>query len=257
MKTFRALRNGIMFVAGLIALTSCEESSDNIVINFGDSYNFTYDEKGSWDKVYDLNTGFFNCDFMSFSHEATATDWGGYIYYAWRGFCPSKSTDNHDYSDGDWTSNQWGAITGRGVDGAHDGYLLSFWDTAESTNTVPENPSCCIKCGNFNPEKVYITNSAWGYYAMKNGSAFNKKFEEGDKCTIHIYGMRNGHITGKIDVLLANGVEILNTWKSVDLNPLGDNIDMIYFQMSSTDSGTWGMNNPTYFCIDNFEYSMN
>ena len=101
-----------------------------------------------------------------------------------------------------------------------------------------------------------MTNSAWGYYAMKNGSAFNKQFADGDKCTLHIYGVRGSVISGKVEVSLADGANILNTWKRVDLDPLGDDVDMIYFQITSTDTGAWGMNNPAFFCLDNLKVDL-
>ena len=42
----------------------------------------------------------------------------------------------------------------------------------------------------------------------------------------------------------------------MNLAPLGTQIDMIYFQMTSSDTGAWGMNNPAYFCLDNLEIDL-
>ena len=44
-------------------------------------------------------------------------------------------------------------------------------------------------------------------------------------------------------------MDILNTWKKVDLSELGY-VTSIGFSVSSTDTGDWGMNTPAYFCID-------
>lgn len=258
MKTFKNLCNGACLALMVVAMTACDENADNLIVNFDESPNVIYDDKGCWTEVYNTAVDAISFDGVSFSHQATATEWGGYTYYSWNGFCPSKSTDNMDYADGDWTSNQWGSITGGGFGGAGDAYILGFWEASEDTSTRPTTPVCFIDYGGgaFNPEEVYVTNSAWGYYAMKNGSAFNKKFGEGDKCTLHIYGVRGGFITGKVDVLLADGTNILNKWKRIDLEPLGDAIDMIYFQVTSTDTGAWGMNNPAFFCLDNLEIDL-
>ena len=258
MKTFRIMRNGAMMLVAVTALTACSDDDSLLRVDLNDAANISYDAKGAWDKVYDTNVGNFEVDGVTFSHKASATEWGGYTYYSWYGFCPSKSTDNKDYGDGDWTSNQWGSITGGGVSGAGDSYFLGFWNSSEDTNTRPTTPACFISYGGgaFDPEEVYVTNSAWGYYSMKNGSAFNKQFDVGDKCTLHIYGVRGGFISGKVDVLLADGANILNKWQRVDLDSLGDNVDMIYFQVTSTDTGAWGMNNPAFFCLDNLKIDL-
>ena len=260
MKTLVYLRNLVMVSLIASAIVSCSDDdvNDNLILSFDES-GITYDAKGCWDKVYDTSEFSFNVDGVIFSHEASAFDWGGYAYYSWYGFCPTKSTDNNDYGDGDWTSNQWGSITGGGLSGAGDAYLLGFWNSSEDINILPLSPACSIKYagGAFDPEEVYVTNSAWGYYSMKNGSAFNKQFSDGDWCILHIYGVRAGLITGKVDVYLDNGTDILNTWKRIDLDPLGDSVEMIYFQVTSSDTGVYGMNNPAYFCLDNLEIDIN
>ena len=48
---------------------------------------------------------------------------------------------------------------------------------------------------------------------------------------------------------IAEGMNILKEWKKVDLTSLGK-VKKIVFTMSSTDSGQWGINTPTYFCLD-------
>lgn len=262
MKKFRFLRNGALLALALCATTACNEDEDFydvINIDFSSMPNISFNDEGYWEGAYDTTATEFSVNEVTFSHQASATEWGGYTYYSWYGFCPSKVIDNADYSNGDWTPHQWGAITGGGLSGAGDPYILGFWNSSESSDSIPGAPACCIshKGGAFSPKEVYITNSAWGYYSIKNGSAFNKKFEEGDWCTLHIYGVKNGEISGNVNVSLANGTEILNSWKSVDLTPLGNNIDMIYFQITSSDTGSWGMNNPAFFCLDNLSIDIN
>lgn len=272
MKTFRLLGNlGIascLVMSMCVTLSSCSDDEedepqpvgtgqqggseeDDIVLDVT-SAGLNYGENGAWSSVYDTETGNFNVQDFSFSHLATASEWDGYVYYAWKGFCPTVSVDNADHSDGYWTDYQWGAITGGGYDGAGKAYVLGMWDVYESLETLPDVPSCAIsyKSGAvFDPEEIYVTNSAWGYYGMKNGSAYNKAFGEGDWCKLYIRGSKDGVITGTVEVSLAQGTDILNTWKRVDLEALGD-VDMVYFQMASSDTGQWGMNNPAYFCLD-------
>ncbi len=264
MKIFNFLCNGAILALALCSITACSDDScddfyDVIKIDFSTMPNIPFNEEGYWEGVYDTTTTKFTINEITFSHQASATEWEGYTYYSWYGFCPSKVTDNTDYSNSDWTSHQWGAITGSGLSGTNDPYILGFWNSSERTDSIPETPACHItyEGGAFTPKEIYITNSAWGYYAMKNGSAFNKQFCENDWCILHIYGVKNKEITGNVNVPLANGSEILNTWKCVDLTPLGNNIEMIYFQITSSDTGSWGMNNPAFFCLDNFTITIN
>lgn len=253
MKTFRLLRNGAMALLAVATMTACSDDDDNdsLIINVEDAVGITFNEDGYWDKVYDASTAGFDVNGMTFSHVGSATEWAGVTYYSWYGFCPTKSTDNNDYTGGDWISHQWGAITGGGVSGSGSSYILGFWNSSESTDRVPMEPACSITYSGktFNPEEIYVTNSAYAYYSLKNGSAYNKQFAAGDWCILHIYGVKGGVVTGKVEVYLANGSDILNTWKKVDLEPLGDVVDMIYFQITSSDTGDWGMNNPAYFCL--------
>jgi hypothetical protein len=50
--------------------------------------------------------------------------------------------------------------------------------------------------------------------------------------------------------LAANGVYI-DKWTYVDLTEFGK-VDAIFFTLTSSDNGDYGMNTPAYFCMDNF-----
>ena len=45
---------------------------------------------------------------------------------------------------------------------------------------------------------------------------------------------------------------ILGAWQLVDLRPLGRVVGL-FFDLSSTDEGDWGMNTPAYFALDNLD----
>lgn len=259
MKTFRLARNGAFTALALLAMTACsdDDGDNSLVIDF-QSENISFNDQGYWEDCYDTAVKGFEIDGFTFSHQATATEWGGYVYYSWHGFCPSRSRDNTDHTaDWSWVENQWGAITGGGLSGADDTYLLGCWSTGEDLTAVPAEPVNAITYGGnvFDPDEIYVTNSAYGYYVMKNGSAYSKVFAAGDWCILHIIGARDGVETGRVDVYLADGEKMLTDWTLIDLDPLGD-VDMIYFQMTSSDTGQWGMNNPAYFCLDGLEIDM-
>jgi viroplasmin and RNaseH domain-containing protein len=101
---------------------------------------------------------------------------------------------------------------------------------------------------------MYVTNSTYAYFSMKNGDQFAKKFGAGDWFKLAIKGKdAAGNDTQALEVYLAdfrNGKsELLNQWKWVDLMGLGA-VKSIHFELSSTDNGDWGMNTPSYFCLD-------
>ncbi len=262
MKTFRFFGQSVMAVALTLSMSACSDDDNDdddidIVFNASD-YVIDYADNGAWTGVYDVNVGDIQLGDFTFTHEASSYEWGGEAYYSYKGFCPTRSTDNVDHVDDGWVDYQWCAITGGGVSGKGTPYMLACWSVDEIANVGAANAALCITYGNgaFDPEEVYVTNSAWGYYGVKDGTDFNRAFEEGDWFKLHIIGERNGVETGRVEVLLADGKDILDDWKCVDLDALGDEVDAIYFQMSSSDTGQWGMNTPGYFCLDRLKIEL-
>ncbi len=256
MKTFRLVRNCAMTLVVAMALTGCSDDDepeiyDDLVVSF-DSSAISYNADGYWSDCYNVGATGLSVDGLFFSHVASVTsyEWDGeiYSYSVWCGFCPSKSTDTADYSLDDWTLHQWNSITGGGVSGSSDPYLVGFWDVSEESD--PAEPALSITYGGkqFRPKEIYVTNNTYGYYSLKNGTAYNTAFAAGDYFTLRVYGSLNGSTVSYVDVSLAEGADILSSWERVDLSALGT-VDMIYFQMISSDTGIWGMNNPAYFCL--------
>lgn len=261
MKTLRLIGKGALCVLIASIMASCDdddEGVDDVVFNMS-NYAVEYDNNDAWAEVYNVNVGDLVLGDFTFSHNASGFEWDGVTYYSYTGFCPSRSSDNLDHSGEDWIAYQWGAITGGGLAGTGTPYMLACWSTSEDVVSVPEVPSLAVVYKNgavFDPDEVYVTNSAYGYYGMKNGTYYSKVFGADDWCKLHIVGALNGVETGRVEVLLADGTNILNTWKEVDLDALGESVDMIYFQMTSSDSGQYGMNNPAYFCLDRLKIEL-
>lgn len=253
MKKFQLFRLGAIALA-MATLTACSDDDDNedmttVTLTATDA---TYNTDGYWADCYDTSVTSLTLDGFTLSH--SATDWGGGIV-SWNGFCPSKATDTTDYTtQGTWTLHQWSSITGSG-DG-DDTYIVAFWSASESTSDVPETPTLGItfEGKKFKPVSIDITNSTYGYYSMKTGSAFNKAFTAEDWCKVIIIGYDKASATetGRTEMYLARDGQLLDSWQNVNLSPLGE-VDEIYFQMQSSDSGQWGMNNAAYFCIDNLK----
>ena len=110
----------------------------------------------------------------------------------------------------------------------------------------------------------YITNNTYAYNSMRDGDGFSKKFGgatgvDDDWFRLTVKGIKNGQVqTDSVDFYLADFRDqnsandyIVKDWQWVDLTSIGD-VDTIMFRLQSTDTGTFGMNTPAYFCMDNF-----
>ena len=109
---------------------------------------------------------------------------------------------------------------------------------------------------------LYLTNSTYTYYSMRDGDAFAKKFggetgEDPDFFKVTFRKMKDGVMgSDSVEFFLAdyrsnNSSEdyLVDEWVWVDLSVLGE-ADSLLAELSSSDIGSFGMNTPAYFCID-------
>ena len=166
---------------------------------------------------------------------------------------PSRCQDNADYSAGNWLDHQFAAMPKGGLSGVGTPYFVAYWDSYSDSETDHTLAVKSVDDLTFVPQHMYVTNTSYVYYAIKNGTSWSKKFEPGDKFTLIVHGVLNGEEVSSVAVDLANYTEssttLLDTWTMVDLKPLGE-VSSIYFTFESTDSGQWGINTPTYVAID-------
>jgi hypothetical protein len=114
----------------------------------------------------------------------------------------------------------------------------------------------------------FIANSTYAYNSMRDGDTWAKKFggttgNDPDWFKVQIKGFRSGALTAdSVDVYLADfrpagtaNDSILKTWRWVNLVPLGG-VDSLQFTLSSSDTGSFGMNTPAYFCMDDLTINM-
>lgn len=110
----------------------------------------------------------------------------------------------------------------------------------------------------------YITNGTYAALSMRDGDSFAKKFggasgDEPDWFKLTVKKWLNGVMADDsvefylADYRFVNNAQdyIVNTWQWVNLISLG-NVDSLLFTLSSSDVGAFGMNTPSFFCIDNF-----
>ena len=196
-----------------------------------------------YDDGADMAGGFESGDFH-FTNNYNA-DW-----FSWSGFAASASTD----ADTKGWANQFSSIAGSGALGTQTyavGYDFGDMDVVFSPQLV---------------DGVYVVNNAYTYWSMKDGDAYAKKFggidgDDPDWLMLTVEGFdAQQNSTGTVQFYLAdfrfedNSKDyIVDTWKYVDLSPLGE-VAKLHFSLSSSDTGAWGMNTPTYFCLDELNY---
>lgn len=148
--------------------------------------------------------------------------------------------------------NQYSAKTAKGFAGSNN-YVVSYGNN----NIVKLTGAAAGK----NMLGLYLTNSTYAYNSMRDGDAFAKKFTGANKdfFRLDVFGYRSGLKTSDslsfylADFRFSDSSKnyIVNDWQWMDLAKLGK-IDSLEFRLQSSDNGTFGMNTPAYFCIDNF-----
>lgn len=165
-------------------------------------------------------------------------------------------------------TNMYASITGKGYNNSNN--YVTAWAGYSPDKMIIKLASTEKSVAGF-----FATNSTYGYKTMKNGGGPARAF--GDTLHTHsgllpgnypdwfkmtIRGYKNGaKKADSVDFYLAdyrfadNSKDyIVNTWQWVDCSTLGA-VDSIVFKLSSSDAGIYGINNPTYFCLDNFTTS--
>jgi hypothetical protein len=172
------------------------------------------------------------------------TGWGAEFWSY--GFAYSNMTDSVTSGYG----NQYSAKAGKGHAGS-DKYVVAYGGVNSIRQTLT-NPWL----------NLYITNTTYAYNSMRNGDAFSKKFggvsgNDSDWFKVTIHGYKNGIVRpDSIEFYLAdfrftNNAQdyIVRDWRVVNLAKLAT-ADSLVFALSSSDNGSFGMNTPAYFCLD-------
>lgn len=200
----------------------------------------------------------------SFYYNSTTKDWqtnNAVFQYEWdtnfggfwsKGF---SYTNKNDTANGGFM-NLYNCAAGKG-------YNNSNYYVAAQNNGIIR-----LKTATDNTvDGFYIANSTYAYKSMKNGDSFAKKFggasgNDPDYFKITVKGYLGGSMkTDSTEFYLAdfrssnNNLDyILKTWQWVNCTNLGV-VDSIQFFMYSSDNGSFGMNTPAFFNIDNFTTS--
>lgn len=239
-KNYSILRNVALAAFALVSINSM---ADDTVVTFEDltleSGNYWYGPDETGTKVTGTYgdsqwAGSFTSNGVKFSNNYSI-DWG-----SWSGFSYSNSTSTVFES---YSTDSWNSITGGGYDGSKT-FAVGY---ESGTITVSETGATVNGC--------YVTNNSYAYTSMTTGDSYAKKFASGDYFKL-IFTADNGNTA---EFYLANmtsddASNIVSEWKWFDLSSLGS-VKTISFSFESSDTGTYGINTPQYFCMDNLTIS--
>lgn len=183
-------------------------------------------------------------------------------------FTSGAASFNHTYfpsfgGSGAWTysnvtdtttpgfTNQYAAFTGVGVNGSPN---YGIANAVSPVEVMLRNDAVV--------EGAYFTNTTYAALAMQNGDSFAKTFggqtgDDPDFFLLTIEGLdAGGNVTGAVDFYLADyrfednaNDYIVDDWTFVDLTSLGV-VSALGFSLSGSDTGSFGLNTPAYFAID-------
>ena len=227
---FSAQAQGTVYVSSFDTLSLSKP--DTFYVNYsspGDDVGFL--DAGAWFPcVYDTGFGF---QFWS------------------NGFAYSNMTDS--VTSG--IVNQYAAKPGSGYNSSQ--YAVAYGNVNTIRLTVSD-PGVFV-------QGCYISNSTYAYNSMRDGDMFSKKFggatgDDPDWFKVVVRGYSSGNLLpDSVEYYLADFRDtnnandyIVSDWQWLDLQNLGVELDSLEFELSSSDTGQFGMNTPAYFCMDDF-----
>lgn len=172
-------------------------------------------------------------------------------WFYWEGFAISSMRDS---TTATW-SNQYSAITARGVHGSST-YAVAY---SKASILLPHKPAGDSISG------LAVTNSTYAGLTIRDGDMFSKKFggttgNDPDYFFVRFTGINQTGTTGQVDFYLAdyrysnNSQDYLvRNWEWVDLTSLG-RVTALEVSFFSSDTGMWGINTPTFVCIDSLVF---
>lgn len=211
---------------------------------------------GSGTSVYNLQ---YSKNGATFSNVYTL--YPEYNYEYWDGFAYSCKGNNvlTDIATGQFdVYNASGAIT-TGAGHSSDKFAVAYvgsYNNSYPTITFDEP----VYVSSF-----YVNNTAYAVTSMMNGDSYAKKFVQGDWFKLTINGYDTTSATTPVytkEIYLADyrdtdstNWSMINTWTLYDgFSDKDAAVQKLVFDLSSSDTGTYGMNTPAYFAIDDLTF---
>lgn len=197
-------------------------------------------------------------------------------YGSWSGFAYSNATDTTTPG----YTNQYSAIAGVGHNNsANYGVAFGYDDVQpnlfDPTPFDPSNKDDLESLPHFTLptgavlDGMYVTNTTYAALSMLLGDGFSKKFggvsgDDPDWFKLSAYGTdaAGNVLSNSVDFYLAdyrfsdNSKDyVVTNWTYMDLSALS-NASTLYVNLSSSDSGIYGMNTPSYFAVDDITFTV-
>ena len=173
-------------------------------------------------------------------------------FESWTGWSISNTTNLTDST----YANQYSVVNGVGAGGSST-YGVSFVAGESSMRNE------VISTGSSTFESIMVNNTLLTHGIIERGNMFSKKFggetgDDPDYFLLTIKGRSGGDLTTDsinfylADYRFADNSEdyIITDWTKVDVSQFNSE-DELVFTMSGSDVGMFGLNTPTYFCVDN------
>ena len=169
--------------------------------------------------------------------------YGDYVYDVWNGFALSSNISLDDL--GMDYSNQFGVYAASASIFAV-GYAPVSASTAQYAVPTIEfaEPVMVASVDVANANKTY-------FYCQNTPMVGEDDAAEPIWVNLVVTGSLNGSEVGTLTVELAKDGNVVADWTTVDFSTLGQ-VDKLQFVVESNDvDPTWGLNVPSYFCLDN------
>ena len=250
MKTNKIL-NGIMALAligGSFTVISCDDDEEYdltkfVVVSFE---NQTLNSDGYWIGS-STGTGIssewgttYNCSYTESDLQSNIAYTTSGKWESFMGIGISNRTAT-TFADATLTPDQYNNVTGKANTGKN--FAVVYGDN--STITVN-------KANGVNIKGLFFTNATYVKYVVEEGNAYAKKFESGDYLKVTITA-DNGKKVEFYPADYRSGKTIVNKWTWLDLSSLGT-VKSLTFTFDGTDKGIYGLNTPSYICIDDVTY---
>jgi hypothetical protein len=220
------------------------------------------DEPDPYGGSQPVKVGAFNSAGASFVNKHNL-NWG-----SWSGFAYSNTTDTANPS----FTNQFSSFAGSGRGDANFGVAAGH---LEASAFNPNDAAQLAQLPNFTLpagaaiQQAYVTNTTYTALSMLHGDDFAKRFggqsgNDPDWFKLTAYGTtpQGTVLSARPEIYLAdyrfedNSRDfVLADWTRLDLSSLAG-AERIYFNLTSSDVSTWGMNTPALFTIDDIAYTI-
>ena len=178
---------------------------------------------------------------VAFANTFGIDSYGGFDYEYWSGFAYSDVVNTTDAA----FTNQYASYPGGGFGSSTYAVAYAYSDAAAVTLPVATTVS-----------GFQIANTTYAALTMKNGDqyGFSAPLPAGGWFSTTATGRLGGATTGSATFYLADlrsgsSPGVLAAWSWFDLTSLGT-VDRIEFSFDGSDKGSFGLNTPAYFAMD-------